>query len=65
MVVTPCMYGERVVIHVRLSAGPHPGSKDTYAPPTGFWYRSNAAGGLKIEASPLRVQFLIPVELRT
>ena len=36
IVVTPWIYGERVRIQVRLSAGPHPGSKDTYDPPRGF-----------------------------
>ena len=61
-VVTFCMYGERVVIHVLLSSGPQPGSNETNAPPVGLLYNSKTLGGLRVPFNPLVVMSLTPVE---
>ena len=59
-VVTPCTYGERVIIQVVKSSGPNPGSNEVYAPAVQRLVPYVFAG-VKSPLRPFRVQFLTPV----
>ena len=61
--VTFCAYGDLVVIHVRVSSGPQPGSNEINAPAVGRLV-PNALADPNPPASPFNDMFLNPVALR-